>query len=326
MYGVYQTYYQSHKLSNESESNIAWIGSLQGGLLLIICFFAGPIYDVGYFNGLMYTGAVLVVVGMMMTSICKNYWQILLAQGVAVGIGSGLLYLPGASVISQYFEKKRTFAFGIASVGSNIGMPADRVLQCRLLACCNSDSDFFRRHHLPSRISTTSAEHWLRLGNTDHCLHTGSSIDCTHCLHEATYTINDLPPITRLGAAERKIIPASNDRHAFRLHGDLHLILLHPNLRPCRMQHIGQPRILPPHHCQYWLPLRTCTAKLPRRRLHRPYEHAHQLFYCSSPTCILLDSYQEYCRSRRVRCALRLFLRIFCVVGWAHSFQLNEGP
>ncbi|MCJ1458462.1 hypothetical protein MMC28_008835 [Mycoblastus sanguinarius] len=121
MYGVYQTYYQSHKLSNESESNIAWIGSLQGGLLLIICFFAGPIYDVGYFNGLMYTGAVLVVVGMMMTSICKNYWQILLAQGVAVGIGSGLLYLPGASVISQYFEKKRTFAFGIASVGSNIG-------------------------------------------------------------------------------------------------------------------------------------------------------------------------------------------------------------
>ena len=112
-------------LSNESESNIAWIGSLQGGLLLIVCSFAGPIYDAGYFNSLVYSGAVLNIVGMMMTSICEKYWQLILAQGVAVGIGSGLLYLPGASVVSQYFEKKRALAFGIASVGSNIGMMID---------------------------------------------------------------------------------------------------------------------------------------------------------------------------------------------------------
>ena len=121
MYGVYQTYYESQKLGQESESNIAWIGSLQGGLLLIVCFFAGPVYDAGYFKTLIYTGAILNVVGMMMTSICKNYWQTVLAQGVAVGVGSGLLYLPGASVISQYFEKKRALAFGIAAVGSNVG-------------------------------------------------------------------------------------------------------------------------------------------------------------------------------------------------------------
>lgn len=121
MYGVYQTYYESQTLSQESESNIAWIGSLQGGLLLIVCFFAGPVYDSGYFNTLIYTGAILNVVGMMMTSICRDYWQTVLAQGVAVGVGSGLLYLPGASVISQYFEKKRALAFGIASLGSNVG-------------------------------------------------------------------------------------------------------------------------------------------------------------------------------------------------------------
>ena len=136
MYGVYQTFYESQTLSHESESNIAWIGSLQGGLLLIVCFFAGPVYDAGYFNALIYTGAILNVVGMMMTSICKSYWQTVLAQGVAVGVGSGLLYLPGASIISQYFEKKRALAFGIASVGSNIGTLRDQNLRRRLLVCC----------------------------------------------------------------------------------------------------------------------------------------------------------------------------------------------
>ena len=78
-------------------------------------------YDAGYFHALIYTGAILNVVGLMLTSICKTYWQAVLAQGVAVGIGSGLLYLPGASVISQYFEKKRALAFGIAALGSSVG-------------------------------------------------------------------------------------------------------------------------------------------------------------------------------------------------------------
>ena len=133
MYGVYQTYYESQKLGQESESNIAWIGSLQGGLLLIVCFFAGPVYDAGYFKTLICTGAILNVVGMMMTSICKNYWQTVLAQGVAVGVGSGLLYLPGASVISQYFEKKRALAFGIAAVGSNVGTLRSQKPRGRLL-------------------------------------------------------------------------------------------------------------------------------------------------------------------------------------------------
>lgn len=73
MYGVYQTYYQSHLLRHKSSSEIAWIGSLQGGLLFIVAFIAGPIADIGYFNGLIYLGALLNVTGMMLTSICTKY-------------------------------------------------------------------------------------------------------------------------------------------------------------------------------------------------------------------------------------------------------------
>ena len=121
MYGVFQTYYTSELLQHESQSKIAWIGSLQSGLLTIVCFFVGPIYDAGYSTVLVWVGTVLTVGGMMITSICTNHWQLLLAQGFAVGIGSGLLYLPGVSIIAQYFKKRRAFAFGVAASGSSIG-------------------------------------------------------------------------------------------------------------------------------------------------------------------------------------------------------------
>ena len=55
MYGVFQTYYQSNTLRNESASSIAWIGSIQGSFLLLISLFAGPIYDKGYVRSLLYT-------------------------------------------------------------------------------------------------------------------------------------------------------------------------------------------------------------------------------------------------------------------------------
>jgi hypothetical protein len=36
----------------------------------------------------------LAVFGMMMTSISKEYWQIMLAQSLCVGLGLGCLFVP----------------------------------------------------------------------------------------------------------------------------------------------------------------------------------------------------------------------------------------
>lgn len=108
-YGVYQTYYQSHFLSHQSQSNIAWIGSLQSGILLIVCLFVGPVYDAGYTTLLMFAGTMCLVVGMIISSFCSQYWHLLLAQGLAVGVGGGCLYLPGVSIISQYFKRRRGY-------------------------------------------------------------------------------------------------------------------------------------------------------------------------------------------------------------------------
>lgn len=130
MYGVFQTYYTKHLLQHESELKIAWIGSVQGALLLFVCFFMGPVYDAGYSTALIYLGAPCTVLGMMMTSFCTEYWQLLLAQGFVVGVGTGLIYLPGVSIISQYFKRRRALAFGIASLGSSTGTFASLPPSC----------------------------------------------------------------------------------------------------------------------------------------------------------------------------------------------------
>jgi hypothetical protein len=56
-----------------------------------------------------------------MTSLAKEFWQTMLAQGIGIGIGTGLIFLPALSVISQYFLKRRSLALGIVTTGSSVG-------------------------------------------------------------------------------------------------------------------------------------------------------------------------------------------------------------
>jgi MFS family permease len=81
----------------------------------------GPVYDTGKCRHLLVVGTILSLLGMFTTSVCQNYWQLFLAQGVATGSGFGCLFLPGVTIVSQYFSTRKAFATGIASLGSGIG-------------------------------------------------------------------------------------------------------------------------------------------------------------------------------------------------------------
>ena len=120
-YGVFQTYYGQSFLHSQSASNISWIGSIQACLLFVVGALTGPIYDAGYMVPLLYVGTFLNILGLMMTSICKNYWQLALAQGVTIGIGDGCLFLTSVAIVPQYFTTRKAIATGIASLGSSIG-------------------------------------------------------------------------------------------------------------------------------------------------------------------------------------------------------------
>ncbi|KAJ5526721.1 MFS general substrate transporter [Penicillium frequentans] len=119
-FGVFETFYTEDLLKSSSASAISWIGSIQLFLTMVIGVLAGWILDAGYLQALLITGTFLEVFGMFMTSLCTKYWQVLLAQGICVGLGSGLLGLTSVAVIPLYFSKKRMIATGIAATGSSL--------------------------------------------------------------------------------------------------------------------------------------------------------------------------------------------------------------
>lgn len=57
----------------------------------------------------------------MMTSLCKTLWQLILAQGICVGLGSGALFLTAVATVSSYFTSRKSIAVGIAASGSSLG-------------------------------------------------------------------------------------------------------------------------------------------------------------------------------------------------------------
>lgn len=120
-FGVFQTYYESNLLSSQSPSNISWIGAIQAFLLLIIGVATGPVYDAGYLRTLLLLGSFLTIFGMMMLSIATDYWQVMLAQALCVGLGSGCLFIPSVAIVATYFTTKKSFATGIAASGSSLG-------------------------------------------------------------------------------------------------------------------------------------------------------------------------------------------------------------
>lgn len=118
-WGVFQQYYS--QTLDESLSSISWIGSLQTFFLFSMGVVAGRIADAGHFRPIFALGVFLQLLGVFMTSLCTSYWQIILAQGVCLGFGSGCSFVPALTVMSQYFQKYRSVAVGIASAGSAVG-------------------------------------------------------------------------------------------------------------------------------------------------------------------------------------------------------------
>jgi MFS family permease len=53
-------------------------------------------------------------------SLCREYYQFILAQGILGGLTNGLTYTPALTAVGHYFSKKRPLAMGIASSGASL--------------------------------------------------------------------------------------------------------------------------------------------------------------------------------------------------------------
>lgn len=120
-FGDYQSFYESGQLFTQTSSNISWIGSIQAFFVFATGAIAGPIFDRGHLKPLLIVGTFCMVFGHMMLSLCKEYWQALLAQGFMIGIGAGCLFVPSLAVMQPYFSRHLGLAIGLAATGSSLG-------------------------------------------------------------------------------------------------------------------------------------------------------------------------------------------------------------
>jgi MFS family permease len=119
--GVFQSYYQLNQLRDYSPSTIAWIASLE----IFVMFLPGPIVGWVFDNHgpkhILLFGTFFHVLGLMMTSLCTEYWQFILAQGICSPLGLNCIFQAGTSTIPTWFLKKRGLAYGIMAAGSGLG-------------------------------------------------------------------------------------------------------------------------------------------------------------------------------------------------------------
>lgn len=112
-FGTYQAWYTSHQLHHLPPSTISWIGSIQYWVFffsvsLDFFFFGiwfnpflynlqgatiGRLYDAHGPTRLMIAGTLCCFISTMTTSVCKEYYQYILSQGILFGLGVGLLYV-----------------------------------------------------------------------------------------------------------------------------------------------------------------------------------------------------------------------------------------
>ncbi|KAI8267356.1 Aspyridones efflux protein apdF [Colletotrichum sp. SAR11_239] len=119
-FGVFQAYYMRNQLSDHTPDDISWIGSIQAFLVFASGAIGGPVFD-RYGAWVIRPAAGLYIFSIMMTSLCHEYWQFMLAQGVLSGIANGLIMFPAMAATPQYFCKRRGAAMGLAIAGSSVG-------------------------------------------------------------------------------------------------------------------------------------------------------------------------------------------------------------
>ncbi|KAI0395043.1 MFS transporter, MCP family, solute carrier family 16, member 6 [Xylariaceae sp. FL0594] len=121
-YSVYLAYYLSHHLFPETKPiDYAFIGGFNFAAALLIAPLATLLMRLYGLKTPMFLGVVLLPTGFVSGSFATKAWHLYLSQGLCVGAGVGLVYMPATTVIPQWFTRKRSLANGICAAGSGIG-------------------------------------------------------------------------------------------------------------------------------------------------------------------------------------------------------------
>ncbi|KAK1148076.1 hypothetical protein N8T08_010711 [Aspergillus melleus] len=121
-YAVFLAYYLDNDVfPGATALEYAFVGSLS----LTFLFLTSPIATLAVrkvgIRPTMFCGVVLETASLICASFASHIWHLFLTQGILFGMGLGLLFIPTAAVVPQWFTTKRSLASGISLSGAGLG-------------------------------------------------------------------------------------------------------------------------------------------------------------------------------------------------------------
>ncbi|KAJ7186746.1 major facilitator superfamily domain-containing protein [Mycena filopes] len=113
-YGVYQDFYVREFMTKYSPAEIAWIGSCQIAIQFVLGLPVGKLFDAGYFR-------LPHLLLLALDAQPRKTESVFLTQGVGMGFGLGLTFLPALGVAAHHFSRRRGLAMGIMTSGASVG-------------------------------------------------------------------------------------------------------------------------------------------------------------------------------------------------------------
>ncbi|KAK3604658.1 hypothetical protein CHS0354_007201 [Potamilus streckersoni] len=104
-----------------SKSETSLVVSLAMGIPFLIGPFASILTNIFGSRKVMIGGTLVLASGFILTIFTPNLYFMYFSLGILAGFGYGMIFLPAIVLVNQYFEKRRSFAVGIAASGTGIG-------------------------------------------------------------------------------------------------------------------------------------------------------------------------------------------------------------
>ncbi|KAI9698348.1 MAG: hypothetical protein M1820_007510 [Bogoriella megaspora] len=114
-------YYHRHQLKHTPYSSISVIGSIQLFFLFILSPLTGLLTDRGYFRPVFHLGSLVLLAGTFGMASVHTFGMLVFVQGFVMGVGMGMVFMPGVVVVGQYFRKKLGIAAAMGACGSGVG-------------------------------------------------------------------------------------------------------------------------------------------------------------------------------------------------------------
>ncbi|KAJ2500316.1 hypothetical protein GGH96_002813 [Coemansia sp. RSA 1972] len=119
-FGVYLQQYE-HEFPQTPKSTLTWIGSLQFGCMCFFGVLAGILVERFDSRLVVLGGSISAGAALLISSACTSPSALIITQGVLFGAFGSCILIPAISMLSQWMEKYRALATGIAVAGGSIG-------------------------------------------------------------------------------------------------------------------------------------------------------------------------------------------------------------